>query len=457
MKFPKIAMLIAILLASAGSAEAGKRVALVIGNDNYETLKALKNARRDAQDMAKKLEQRGFEVILLTNGKRRQIGRSLDDFTNRLAGAEAGLVFYAGHGVQSEGQNYFIPSDAEIETEGDLAYEAISGKKFVDAMKQGGADVNIIIFDACRDNPLPKSNRSGSRGLAVTSVPSGVRGLAMLFSAGPGETAADGDPGGNGLFTNELLKALDKPGLTLESVFKETAQGVNRRSNGKQTPWINASLTGDFYFQKDSLMSSLQSSPSNPQTAAKQPQSVADTSVEMLFWDSIKNSKDRIDYEAYISSFPNGTFVSIAKNRIIQIEELKFRVTLLDTYMYVQKKSNVRGEPTVKASKVGILEPGESVAVTGKAIIDGEAWYQVSASGHVGYVFGNLLGDNLPYKPRTVSKRTQEDVERPHPQQPVHQPAQQQTQQPLQQNNNVPAAMLNLFGGLINEMTKDRR
>ena len=162
-------------------AEAAKRVALVIGNDTYKTLPDLNNAKADARGMASKLKSLGFDVILKLNASRRDVGRALDDFEAKLNGAEAGLVFYAGHGISADGHNYLIPSDARIEDERDLRYEGIDAGDFLQTMKRAGSDLNIVILDACRDNPLPKRKRSAARGLGVPVIPVGIKGTAIVY------------------------------------------------------------------------------------------------------------------------------------------------------------------------------------------------------------------------------------------------------------------------------------
>jgi len=244
-----ILVAIFLLSATAFSAEAAKRVALIIGTDAYVTLPKLANAATDAKGMSKKLRALGFDVILEVNAGRRAIGRALDAFENRLQDAEVGLVFYAGHGIQARGRNWLIPADAKVETESDLRFEGIGADEFLRAMERAGTKLNIVILDACRDNPLPRRSRSATRGLTVPVIPAGIKGTAIVYSAAPGQTAEDGPSGGHGVFTGELLKVLDQPGLTLEKVFKETAARVAAATNGRQDPWINSSVKGDFYFK----------------------------------------------------------------------------------------------------------------------------------------------------------------------------------------------------------------
>ena len=220
-------------LLSVNIAQAERRVALVIGNDAYTALPKLANAGRDARDMAKKLSSLGFEVIARYNASERDMIRALRKFSARLTSGGTGLVFYAGHGIQADGRNYLIPSDAAIEYEGDLESEALDTNRILKAMKDAGNNLNILIMDACRDNPLPNSTRSTSRGLAITSVPNGAKGTAIIYAAGPGQTAQDGKPGQNGVFTGALLKYMDKPGWSLERVLKATSAQVLKDTNNK--------------------------------------------------------------------------------------------------------------------------------------------------------------------------------------------------------------------------------
>ena len=308
-----------LLLSTANAAERGitayavaqtpKRVALVVGNDRYATLPALNNAGKDARDIAASLESLGFDVILKTNAGLRDMGRALAEFEGKLGGAEAGLVFYAGHGIQAEGRNYLIPSDARIEIEEDLRFMAVDASEFLNVMARAGSLVNILVIDACRDNPLPRRSRSTARGLTAVAVPAGIKGTAILYSAGPGQTAADGPKGGNGVFTAALLAALKQPGRTVEQVFKETARRVAETTGGRQTPWNNSSLTGDFYFRPQAPGPSL---PEGPDAAP--------ADAEVVFWKSVQNSDNAARVEEFLKQFPKGRFSGLAR---IKLDELK--------------------------------------------------------------------------------------------------------------------------------------
>jgi formylglycine-generating enzyme required for sulfatase activity len=363
-------------------AYAERRLALVIGNNDYDhkSLPDLNNAWKDASDMAAKLKGLGFEVILKLNASEREMNRSIGVFSGRLSGGDTGLVFYAGHGIQSDGRNYLIPSDAEIEIEDDLLSEAITAERFLSAMNNAGVALSVMILDACRDNPLPKRRRSAARGLAVVNVPKGASGTVVLYSAGPGQTAEDGPRGGNGVFTGALLKTLDKPGLKLEEVFKETAKAVARKTNNRQKPWINASLTGDFYFRKGGPQDF--SAPSGGMSA------------EMMFWQSIQNSTDPTDFEDYIAQFPSGTFARLAKRRATELKvaslpKPSFRIEDIDATYVVLKTANLRSEPSAQSKRVGRAVADTGVAVTGR--VKGKKWYRIAHAGKTAYVFAPLI------------------------------------------------------------------
>jgi len=155
-----------------------------------------------------------------------------------------GLFYYAGHGLQVNGINYIIPLDAEIREETDVKYEAVDAGRVLDAMYNAGNAFNIVILDACRDNPLARGFRSGFSGLARMDAP---KGTIVAYSTSPGKLALDGK-GRNSPYTAALVDYMDDPGLTIEQVFKKCRRRIDRATNGKQIPWESTSLTGDFYF-----------------------------------------------------------------------------------------------------------------------------------------------------------------------------------------------------------------
>lgn len=220
------------------------RTALVIGNSDY-IQSPLKNPVNDARAMAASLKQLGFKVDLQLNAGQEQMETAIDTFGRQLmSGAQVALFYYAGHGVQVDGDNYLIPIDAKIARQSDVRYKAVNIGQILGAMSEAKDNLNIVILDACRDNPLPRSFRSASRGLARLEGP---KGTIIGFATSPGSVAADGE-GDNGVYTKHLLANMSKPGISIEQVFKKVLQGVNSETKGEQTPWTESSFTGDFSF-----------------------------------------------------------------------------------------------------------------------------------------------------------------------------------------------------------------
>jgi hypothetical protein len=227
------------------AAAPGRRIALVIGNGKYSA-GPLRNPANDAQDMAAALRRIGFEVALALDATQEQMEQAIGEFGRRLYQGGVGLFFYAGHGVQVDGENYLVPIGARVETESDVRYKAVNLGQILGRMGEARNGLNIVILDACRDNPFTRSFRSASRGLAVVSdsVP---KGTLIAFATSPGNVASDG-AGRNGLYTKHLLGSIQVPGIPVEQTFKLVLQGVERETDGKQSPWTSSSFSGDFSF-----------------------------------------------------------------------------------------------------------------------------------------------------------------------------------------------------------------
>lgn len=228
------------------TAEGERRVALIIGNSAY-TQGALANPVNDARDIAAALRQANFEVLFGENQNRRQMRELIRQFGEKIRNGGVGLFYFAGHGVQVNSTNFLIPIGAEITKETEVEDEAITVNFVLAQMEDARNKLNIVVLDACRDNPFARSFRTASeRGLAVTrSAPTGTL---IAYATGAGNVASDGN-GRNGLFTQELLTNLKTPGLTLESVFRRTRTTVRSKSNGQQVPYEYTSVEGeDFYF-----------------------------------------------------------------------------------------------------------------------------------------------------------------------------------------------------------------
>ena len=197
--------------------------------------------------IANVLQELGFTVMLKINADQRSMKESIRRFGKKLRSGGVGLFYFAGHGIQVKGYNFLIPIGADIESEADVEYEAIDAGRVLAQMENAENDLNIIILDACRDNPFARNFRSSSSGLAKMDAP---RGSILAYATAPGAVASDG-PGRNGLYTSKLLKYMSKYGLKIEGMFKQVRVAVMRESENKQVPWEVSSLTGDFYFKPE--------------------------------------------------------------------------------------------------------------------------------------------------------------------------------------------------------------
>ncbi|ASM76736.1 hypothetical protein VITFI_CDS0958 [Vitreoscilla filiformis] len=225
------------------------RLALVIGNKDY-LLSPLKNPVNDAVAMDKALRQLGFNVTLVRNLRRDDIGRTLETFTNRIQPGDDVVLFYAGHGLQVKGVNYLPAVDAVIKVEADVPLNSINLSQWLERLDESKAGVKLLLIDACRDNPYTRSFRSAQRGLAkLDAAPSGTL---LHFATRPGSVAADGT-GSNGLYTSYLLKHLSTPGVPVESMLKRVAADVRQSSQNDQQPWMEGALDGEFFFRPGSV------------------------------------------------------------------------------------------------------------------------------------------------------------------------------------------------------------
>ena len=265
--FVTIFLLVGLSLASAGinDAIAGKRVALVIGNDDYEKSLDLRNPGNDARAVGKRLQQLGFSLVgggVHHNLRRKQMLRRMREFGDAIGHGDTALFYFAGHGVGGiGGDNWLIPvDDSDIQVQDDVRDYSVGVNVVLRRLEDRGKGVNILILDACRNNPLPSRARGGksTRGLARMEAPSGSF---ITYAAAPGKVADDG-VGGNGLFTQELLARLGKkPGQSIDDLMTEVAKAVRAKSGGKQAPHRESSLEQRFYFKPPTGHSSLAPSP----------------------------------------------------------------------------------------------------------------------------------------------------------------------------------------------------
>jgi len=242
---PKIILPIAKKIDAGEST--GKRVALVLGNSTYQHAAKLKNPVNDAHAMTAALKSIGFDVTEVVNASFLDMRNALRDFEEKIDDADVVMCYYAGHGMQVDGVNYLVPIDARLNKKEHIKYETVEVNMITRVMELSAKQdrLNIVILDACRNNPFRSWTRGGDAGLVKIDPPNGTL---IAYATSPNSVASDGD-GNNGLYTGELIKQLLKP-QRIEDVFIYTRVAVEEISNFQQTPWEQAKLRGAFYLVK---------------------------------------------------------------------------------------------------------------------------------------------------------------------------------------------------------------
>lgn len=280
------------------------RLALVIGNTKYVQA-PLKNPANDAKAIADELQRTGFKVSLQLDAGRGQMVEAIGAFSTELAKSRGvGIFYYAGHGAQLAWRNYLIPVDAVIEKLEDMQTKTIELNSLLVGMTRAKNPMNIIMLDACRDNPFGTRLPIEHKGLSQFDAPLGSL---LAYATAPGNTAGDGE-GNNGLYTENLLREMKVPEAKIEDVLKRVRLAVRRQSAGQQIPWESTSLEDDFYFLP--------------------PQHIRDLSEielerifdeELAIWEAIKESTDPVPFEDYLRKYPSGKFSELAQFRLDQV------------------------------------------------------------------------------------------------------------------------------------------
>ncbi|MFM9888244.1 MAG: caspase domain-containing protein [Burkholderiales bacterium] len=301
-----------VVVNAASAANDAPRHALVIGNSQYKS-SPLPNASNDARAISKTLNAVGFRVRSLENASQKQMMEAIRAFGDDIKGGSVGLFYFAGHGIQVKGRNFLIPSDANITREDEIPYQSVDAGQVLDKMESAKNSVNIMILDACRNNPFARSSRSSTVGLAQMDAPVGTL---IAFATAPGAEASDG-LGDHGVYTENMLKHMTQPGLKIEDLFKRVRVGVRNDTKNKQIPWENTSLEGDFYFVPPAPGSTNAATGSSPSA----PTPTDPKAIEVTFWNSIKDSSRPGDYQAYMERYPKGEFASLARGRITDLQK----------------------------------------------------------------------------------------------------------------------------------------
>ena len=244
------ALLLSTFLVGSSAAHAENRLALVIGESAYRAVPSLPNPANDARAMSKLLTDSGFEVTTASDLSQKELNQKVGDFTADIAAKGPDtvvLVFYAGHGLQIDGENYLVPVDVDPKREADIPLQAVRLNDVLNTLNSVPTRMRILLLDACRNNPFPALNQTVGRGLALVDTKTGAPGTFLSYSTSPGAEAEDGQ-GSDSPYTTALMTAARTPGLPIEQAFKQVRVAVNKATDGRQTPWESSSLTEDFKF-----------------------------------------------------------------------------------------------------------------------------------------------------------------------------------------------------------------
>ncbi len=323
MRYPTIILSLILMLFSADAALADKRVAFVVGNGAYKNVAQLPNPPIDAKAMASTLRNVGFDVIEGTNLSRDTMTAKLLEFGRKAQGADIAVFYYAGHGIAISGTNYLLPVDADIKSEMDVKLGAAINVDVTLDQTMGDAKVKLVFLDACRDNPFAakiKANatRSVSVGQGLAEMKSS-EGTLIAFATGPGQTALDGQEGTNSPFTRALIAHITEPGVEIQQAMTEVRAQVSDETSKGQLPWGHTNLTGSVYLNPAAAQPATAAAPAGASSPALA-STTASPDVELEFWRSVKDSNKPEELNAYLSSYPNGQFRSLALARIAALD-----------------------------------------------------------------------------------------------------------------------------------------
>ena len=321
-----LTVVLSALLSGGSFASTERRVALVIGNSQYQHTAPLRNPKNDADAISAKLRSLGFDVVKGLDLDQDGMQKTIGEFAAKVTQADVGLLFYAGHGLQVAGENYLLPVDGKLTSELDLQFKAVKLNLLLRIM-EGQNRTSIVLLDACRDNPLAEElsrslggTRGGSIGRGLARVETGV-GTYIGFSTQPGNVALDGD-GENSPFAAALLQRIDTPGLDIESLMRRVRQDVREATRGTQTPWGNSSLVGSgFVFKEKPAQPKPEPKVSLGGSQGSSVPGASNSQVEIAFWDAIKDSSDPSFLQAYMDRYPNGLFVAIARLKLNSLQD----------------------------------------------------------------------------------------------------------------------------------------
>lgn len=407
-----------------------KRLALVVGNSDYQNTTPLPNPKNDAADMKTALESLGFEVFYGVNQNARQMKALIRQFGDKLLQTKGvGLFYYAGHGVASGGENYLVPVDADIPSEDEIADATVSLSFLLGKMAVAENSLNLVILDACRNNPFARkwrTVRDTSTNGGLATIRQAPIGTLIAYATQPGNTASDGT-GRNGLYTESLLQQMKKPNIAIEEVFKNVRSQVRQKSKNAQIPWESSSIEGEFYFATASNPNP-KLTPPRTETAINEtkPEDVereawldiqnstnsntfreflkeypngansnkAKIRLEQLVWENVKDSQDKNKLQSYLTEFPNGVNASRARLKLSDLNTVASKPP--DTTPTTESNAN---ETTNSIGMKFVKIPGKNFSM-GKYEVTQAEWQAVMGSlptnCNFGGLSGSFLGDRKP-------------------------------------------------------------
>lgn len=293
-------------------AQAGKRVALLIGNAEYTSASVLGNPRNDVRLVADAARQAGFQTVTI----RHDLGmgpfqQALRDFRALADGAQVAMVYYAGHGMEGNGRNWLIPTDAGLASDRDLPYEAINLDQVMEAIE--GATLRMVVLDACRNNPFGRGWRGGTRALGRGLGGVEADDVLVIYAAAPGQVAADGERG-NSPFAKALAGRLAEPGLPVQMLGGAVRDDVLAATGGNQRPFVSASITGKAYYLVPAGTGGATAS------AAAAPAPVLDAkALDLATWQGAIAANSAAAFEDYLRSHPQGRFRVQAEQNLARL------------------------------------------------------------------------------------------------------------------------------------------
>jgi uncharacterized caspase-like protein len=393
------------------------RIALVIGNANYADEMKLGNPANDAKLIGSTLEKVGFEVILVTDATQKKMQRAIVDFGDRLAKAgpdAVGLFYYAGHGLQLEGQNYLVPTDADISREVDVEIDGVSADLVLKQMAYADSRVNIVILDSCRNNPLARDFRSVAASEGFAEIRSKPKGTFIAYSTAPGEVAVDGNDG-HSPFAEALATSMQLPGLDLPEVFQHVRERVLTATGERQTPWDSSSLVKSFYFVppptdrgQEALVAAAAPAPAPIQVADASPAPAAESALRQT--DLEAASKDK-----FTTLTPMAGLVAVERKDVSSETTAPKPVFVAMTRsLFAKPGSRLRAEPSTEALVVAKLPANAEIRAVARSK-DG-TWYEVATKqGRTAFIHADAVTDYRAAKPKQAAAPAQSAAYAPQP------------------------------------------